>query len=178
MAFKARKTPDTMLGALVAANNLRQTEIVSAFFHADTTQKTTGHYSAPVVADDTPALSIGAAPTDTTTVISFTNGLRQLLNRHFADDYAHDTAVSTALADATATDLTTALVIMNADKASYGTHLAAASVHFNNDGTNTISAANATDQTTAITLLTELRTDVGAHVVSAPLGAMIRLVNA
>ena len=178
MAYKTRKTPDTMLGALVKAWNDKQEASVASFFHADITQVTSGHYSSPAVANDTPALSIGAAPTDTTTVISFTNALRPLLNRHFADTRAHNTAVSAALADATATDLTTALVIMNADKASFNVHASAANVHFNNDGTNTIAAADGTNLTTAITLLTELRTDVGAHVISAPLGAMIQLVNA
>lgn len=177
MAYKTRKVPDAMLFALVKAWNDKQEAQVSTFFHADTTQLTSGHFSNPTVANDTPALSIGAAPTDTTTVISFTNEVRKLLNRHFADTRAHNTAVSTALADATATDLTTALVIMNADKASYGTHLSASNVHFTNDSTNTISAADGTNLTTAITLLTELRTDIGAHVISAPLGAMIQLTG-
>jgi hypothetical protein len=178
MAYTTRNLPDEMIFSLVAAHNLRQEEAVASFFHADTTQVTSGDYRARTVADDTPALSIGGNPTDSTTVISFTNGLRKLINRHFADTRAHNTAVSAATAAAVATDLTTAITAMNLMKAEYGTHLSASNVHFNNDGTNTIAAADATNQTTAITLLTEMRTDVGAHVVSAPLGAMIQLVDA
>lgn len=175
MAYQTRKVPDAMLFALVKAWNDKQEASVASFFHADVTQLTSGPYSNPTVTNDTPALSIGAAPTDATTVVSFTNALHLLLNRHFADARAHNTALSAPLAAATATDVTTALVIMNADKASYGTHLSASNVNFTNDGTNTIAAANATDQTTAITLLTEMRTDVGAHIVSAPVGNMINL---
>lgn len=178
MAYTTRNVPDEMIFSLVAAHNLRQAEAVASFFHADTTQVTSGDYRARVVADDTPALSIGGNPTDATTVISFTNGLRKLLNRHFADTNAHDSAVTAATASVAATDLTTAITAANLLKAEYTAHLTESNVHFNNDGTNTISAADATNQTTAITLLTELRTDVGAHVVSAPLGAMINLVDA
>ncbi len=176
MAYKTRKVPDAILYALVKAWNDKQEAAVASFFHADITQVTTGHFSNPTVTNDTPALSIGAAPTDATTVISFTNNLNRLLNRHFADDRAHNSALSAQLSSTEATDLTSAITIMNTQKSSFGTHLSASNVHFNNDGTNTIAAANATDQTTAIALLTEMRTDVGAHVISAPSGAMIQLV--
>lgn len=165
-----------MVSALVAAWNAKQEASVASFFHADITQITSGNFTNPVVANDTPALTIGAAPTDLTTVISFTNGLKGLLNRHFVDSRAHNTAVSAAIATADGTDLASSITLMNAEKSAYGTHLSAANVNFTNDGTNTIAAADATDQATAITLLTELRTDVGAHIISAPLGAMIQLV--
>jgi hypothetical protein len=178
MAYTTRKVPDALVFALVAAHNLRQEEAVASFFHADTTQVTTGDYMAPVVTDDTPALSIGGNPTDLTTVLSFTNSLKKLVNRHFADTRAHNSAVSAPITTADGTDITTACTLATAIKAAYGTHLSASNVHVNNDGTNTIAAADATNQTTAITLLTELRTDVGAHIVSAPLGAMINVVDA
>jgi hypothetical protein len=177
MAFTTRATPDAMIFALVAAWNHRQEAAVASSFHADITQVTTGDYRAPVVANDTPALSIGGNPTDSTTVISFTNALKKLINRHFADTRAHNSAVSSAVATADGTDITTACTLATALKAAYGTHLAASNVHFNNDGTNTIAAADATNSTTAITLLTEMRTDVGAHIIGATAGAMINLVD-
>lgn len=178
MAYKTRKVTDAMVSALVAAWNAKQEASVASFFHADITQITSGNYTAPTVANETPALSVGAAPTDLTTIISFTQGMKGLLNRHFADTRAHNSAVSAAITTADATDLTTALALMIAEKAAVNVHYTASNVHFTNDGTNTIAAADATDTTTAIVLLTELRTDVGAHVISAPLGAMIQLTSA
>ena len=178
MAFTVRKAPDAIMFALVAAWNYRQEAAVASSFHADITQVTTGDYTAPVVTNDTPALSIGAAPTDSTTCIAFTNSLKKLVNRHFADTRAHNTAVSSAISTADGTDITTCCTLANQIKSVYGTHLSAANVHFNNDGTNTISAANATDAATAVTLLTELRTDIGAHVINATAGAMINLTDA
>ncbi len=177
MAYSVRGVPDAMLFALVTAWNQKQEASVSTNFHADITQVTSGDYRAPTVANDVPATSIGAAPTDSTTCIAFTNSLKKLINRHFADTRAHDTAVSAAVATADGTDSATMITLANAIKTAYGTHLSAASVHFNNDGTNTIAAANATDTTTAVTLLTELRTDVGAHMISAPTGRMINLTD-
>ncbi len=178
MAYKTRKTPDAAVFALVAAWNAKQEASVASFFHADITQITSGNYAAPTIANETPALSVGAAPTDLTTIISFTQGMKGLLNRHFADTRAHNSAVSAAITTADATDLTTALALMIAEKAAVNTHYTASNVHFTNDGTNTIAAADATDTTTAIVLLTEMRTDIGAHVISAPLGAMIQLTPA
>lgn len=178
MAYKTRKTADSIAFAIAKAWNDKQEASVASFFHADITQITSGHYTSPTVTNDTPALTIGGNPTDSTTVISFTNSLKLLINRHFADTRAHNTAVSAAVSTADGTDITTACTLATALKAAYGTHLSASNVHANNDGTNTILAADATNQTTAITLLTEMRTDVGAHIISAPLGAMIELTNA
>lgn len=177
MAVTARKTPDAILHALVYAHNLRMEEAVSTNFHADTTQVTTGDYTSPTVTDDT-LTAAHAVPTDTTTAITCVNAFKKVINRHFADTRAHNTAVSSAVSTADATDLTTANTLANALKSAYGTHLAAASVHFNNDGTNTIAAADGTNITTLIALLTELRTDGSAHIVNATLGTMINVIDA
>jgi hypothetical protein len=178
MAYRVRNTAETIAAAAVAANNLRQTEAVASFFHADTTQKTTGHFSAPVVTDD---LVTSANSSSEATAVALVNEMKAVVNRHFADDYAHNTAVSAAVttADAIVGDsLVTAIALANALKAAYNTHLSASNVHFNNDGTNTVAAANATDQTSINTLLNEMKGDINAHIVSAPLGAMIRVVPA
>jgi hypothetical protein len=175
MAFRSRNTAETLTGSIVAAINLRQTEAVASFFHADTTQKTTGHYSSPVVTDD---LVVSANSSSESTAITLANEMKGVLNRHFADDYAHNTAVSAQVSTADATALASAITLANALKAAYNTHLSEANVHFNNDGTNTVAAANATDQTSINTLLNEMKGDINAHIVSAPLGAMIRIVPA
>lgn len=177
MAITVRKVPDAVLYALVAAHNLRMEEAVSTNFHADTTQITSGDYTAPTVADDV-LTTAHAVPTDTTTAITCVNAFKKCINRHFADTRAHNSAVSAAVSTADATDLTTANTLANALKSAYGTHLAAANVHFNNDGTNTIAAADGTNITTLIALLTELRTDGTAHIVNATLGTMINMVDA
>lgn len=175
MAFKIRKLTDNLAHALVAANNLRQTEAVASFFHADTTQKTTGHFTAPVVADDTIASANG---TDNTTNTVLVNEMKAVMNRHFVDDLAHNTAVSAEVTTADGTDMATNFALANALKSAYNTHLTASNVHFNNDATNGVTNANGTDQATTSTLLNEMKADFNAHVVSAPLGAMIRPVNA
>lgn len=175
MAYRVRNTAETLARAAVAANNLRQTEAVASFFHADTTQKTTGHWMAPVVTDD---LVTAANGTDDATNSVLANEIKAVVNRHFADDYAHDSALSAQITTADGTDAATNSTLANAIKAAYNTHASAASVHFNNDGTNTVTNADATNQATASTLLNEIKGDVNAHIVSAPLGAMIRTVPA
>jgi hypothetical protein len=175
MAYETRKVPDEMIFALVAAHNARQEAAVGSNFHADITQITNrADYRAPTVTNDTVS---AANATDLTTSLTLVNAEKAVINRHFADTRAHNTAVSAAVSTAAGTDLTTAVALGNAIKAAYNTHLAAANVHFNNDGTNTVSAANATDQTTLNTLLNEIKTDFNAHLIGATAGAMINLVD-
>lgn len=172
MAFTTRKATDAIAAALVAAHNLRQTEAVASFFHADTTQKTTGDYLNPVVADD---LVTAANGTNAATNIVLANDIKAVVNRHFADTYAHDTDVTAQITTADATDDATSWALANSIKADYTVHITDANVHFNNDGTNTVTNADATNAATASTLLNEIKGDVNAHIVSAPLGAMIKL---
>lgn len=172
MAYTVRGTPDSLTYALVAALNLRQEEAVASFFHADTTQVTSGDYRAPTVADLTVATANGSS---IATNVALANELKRVLNIHFADTDAHNTAVSAAIATATATDDATSITLANALKAAYNTHLTESNVHFNNDGTNATAASDATNTATCSTLLNELKGDYNAHVVSAPLGAKIKL---
>jgi hypothetical protein len=178
MAFKTRNMPDAMVFALVAAWNHRQEAAVSTFFHADITQVTTdADYRAPTVTNDTVTAANG---TDLTTNITLVNQMKAVMNRHFVDPRAHNTAVSAVVATANATDLATAVTLVNALKAAYNTggHINGAGIHFTNDGTNTVAAANATDLATLQTLNNEMKGDFNAHVISAPAGAMIQLVDA
>jgi len=175
MAFRTRNTLNTAVSALVAAHNLRQTESVASFFHADTTQKTTGFDQNPTVTDD---LVTAANGSSAGTNVTLANDIKAVLNRHFADDYAHNTAVSAAVTTADATDDATSITLANALKAAYNTHLTASNVHFNNDATNGTAATDASNTATCSTLLNELKGDLNAHIVSAPAGAMIRLVPA
>ena len=175
MAFRTRKTIDEMTFALVAAWNAKQEASVASFFHADITQITSGQYQSKTVTNDTVT---AANASDLATSITLVNQLKAVINRHFADTFAHNTAVSAQITTAdAATLLTEVQTLANAIKTAYTTHLSASNVHFNNDATNTIAAANATDQSTANTLLNELKADFNAHLISAPLGNMIRLVS-
>jgi|GEM_PF-3787946 len=105
-----------------------------------------------------------------------TNRIKGVLNAHFADTLAHNTAVSAAISTADATTLATGLALATAAKTAYGTHRTASNVHFNNDATNTISAADATTLATWVTLVNELRTDVAAHIAASLSGSHIELV--
>lgn len=178
MAYRTRRVTDALLYALIAQHNAKQEASVSAFFHADTTQVTSASdYRNPTVT----ALAVTAAnATDLATSLTLVNQEKLILNIHFQDPRAHNSAVTAVVATANATDLATANTLANALKTAYNTggHINASNVHFNNDATNTIAAAAATDQTTLNTLLNELKTDVNAHIISAPLGAMIQIVEA
>jgi hypothetical protein len=175
MAYEVRKVPDAMIFALVAAHNAGQEARVASSFHADKTQRTTGDYKAPVVANDTVTAANG---TDLATALVLVNELKDVVDRHFADSYAHDTATSAAITIADGTNTATAVTLANDLKAKYNVHISAANVHFNNDGTNTVTNADATDLTTLNVLINEIKGDVNAHVTNATVGAMIRLVDA
>jgi hypothetical protein len=175
MAFVTRKIAEEMVFALVAAQNQRQLDSVASFFHADTTSSSSSFdYKNPVRTD----LQVTAADSSSeATAVALANQIKSVLNRHFADTHAHDSAVSAAIATATATNLATAVTLANACKAAFNTHLSASNVHFNDDSTNTVAANNATDQATINTLLNEMKGDINAHIVSAPAGALIDLVD-
>lgn len=176
MAIDVRKMPDVMLHALVVANNQRLVDGISTFFHLDRTATTTGaDYQNQSVTRLTVSLSNA---TDATTAIAMANSVKDVLNTHFADTIAHDSAVSSAVATADGTDTTTAITLANALKSAYGTHLSAADVHYTDDSTNTVAALNATDATTLITLVNELKADLNAHMASAPEGVYMNLIPA
>ena len=175
MAITVRNTNDALIYALVEAHNLRQEESVASFFHADTTQTTGNDYTDPAPTDDLVTSDDGS---DDATNITLVNEIKAVLNRHFADTQAHDSAVSAAVATADATDEATSVTLANALKAAYNTHLSAANVHFNNDGTNSVAATDATDTASVSTLINEMKGDLNAHIVSAPAGAMLNVVPA
>jgi hypothetical protein len=172
MAYLTRKVPDAMIAALVTAHNARQEASVAALFHADKTQKTTGHFLSPVVANDTVTAANG---TDMATAVTLVNEIKAVVGRHFADSLAHNTATSAQITIADATNTATAVTLANDLKAKYTVHITAANVHFNNDGTNTVTNADATDLATLNVLINEIKGDINAHVISAPAGSMIRL---
>lgn len=177
MAFNVPTRFDAVLSALVAAHNLRQEESFGSFFHADTTQTTSGEARFGSTLTVTDATVTTANASDLATSVALVNALKVAVNNHFADTFAHNTAVSAAISTADATDLATGITLGNAIKAAYNTHRTASNVHFNNDATNAVTSADATDQTSLNTLLNEIKTDFNAHIVSAPAGAMIRLLG-
>jgi hypothetical protein len=181
MAFIARKMPDAITFALVAAHNKSKIDGVGASFHYDITTTQTGDYTAPVLASDTVAT---ANATDLTTSIALTNSIKKTVNRHYASAYVlpltggSHKVTNTAIATADGTDLTSSVTLANAIKSSYNTHIASTTFHANADGTNAVAAANATDQTTLNTLVNAQKTAFNAHIISAPAGAMLTVVDA
>jgi hypothetical protein len=176
MAFNIRKVPDAIVFGLVAAHNKGQEERVASFFHADVTSvNDSAEYQSPTVTPDT---ITAAASSSEATAVALANDAKAVINRHFADTFAHDSAVSAQMTTASATNLATAVTLANAIKAAYNAHRTASNVHFTNDATNAVAASDATDQTSVNTLLNEIKSDFNAHVVSAPAGAMVRLIPA
>lgn len=181
MAFIARKMPDAITFALVAAHNKSKIDGVGSNFHYDISSTQTGDYTAPTLANDTVAT---ANATDLTTSIALTNSIKKTVNRHYASAYvlpltggAHK-VTNTTISTADGTDLTSSVTLANAIKSSYNTHVGSTTFHANADGTNTVTSANATDQTTLNTLVNEIKGDYNAHIISAPAGAMITVVDA
>lgn len=182
MAAKIQKG-HTLVGLQLIAteiNRLRDAA-VSTNFHASATQYLSETTDPPTVT----TVSVTAAnASNLATSVTLVQQIKGVYNVHVRDASAHNTALSAVnsspdvdpSSDA-ATQLAAASVIANAVKTAYGTHLAAASVHFNNDATNTISAANATDQSSLNTLLNELKTDLNAHIAGALAGFHIELTD-
>ena len=176
MSLNVRNIAESVAYALAEANNRRQLDSISTFFHMARLEDTSGQdWTNPAVTRVTVTAANG---TDSPTAVVLVNNIRVVLDRHYADDIAHDTATSAAITIATATDTTTAITLANDLKAKHTVHITAASVHFTNDGTNTITNANATDLTTLNVLINEIKGDINAHLASAPAGTWIKVVPA
>lgn len=179
--FTVRKVPDAVLFALVAERNQAKLDDVvrtNTLFHLDQTNDPAAALSADYQNPTVTRLKITAAnATNLATSLTLIAELRGKLNTHYADTIAHDTAVSAASTSVAATNTATVVTEVNILKGELNAHFTAASVHFNNDSTNTITSATATDQTTADTMLNEIKTAVNAHMKAAPGGAFINLVN-
>lgn len=174
--FTARKVPDVMLFALVAANNQRQLDAIASFFHLDRTNSAEGSdYTNPT---QTRLTVTAAAATDLATSVALANNIRTVLNTHFPDLIAHDTVATALLATPVATDLATGITLGNAEKAAYNTHLTLSGAHYTNDSTNATAATNASDQSSLNTLLNEMKADINAHMASAPAGSIVNVVAA
>jgi hypothetical protein len=175
MALKIRKGSNRVERALVNELNRLRDLSVGANFHASATAAGAPTGDPPVVT----TLQVTAAnASDLATSLTLVNNIRSVLVEHFADTFAHNTALSGAIAALPATDLASAITLANEEKADYNTHRTAASVHFTNDATNATAAADASDQSTLNTLLNELKTDINAHIAGALAGQHIQLIPA
>lgn len=130
----------------------------------------TGVYHAT---DDVVVGGAGAVvpPTDLPEALVALNELAVLFIKHLADGVRHKTASAEEIAAPFATDLATAQTLANEWKADFNTHLTEATVHFNNDGVNTIAAADASNLATLLTLLTECQTDWDLHAAGSALSS-------
>lgn len=174
----ARNVPEELVLALIAAYNRKQTDEITTGtkFHAAQHETVTNPGFPGQRTLARPNIATANA-TDAATALALTNEVRVLVDTHFADTIAHDSAVSAAITIATATDTTTAVTLANDLKSKFNAHRSAANVHFNNDGTNDVTNANATDATTLIALINEIKGDFNAHIASAPTGTYINVLN-
>jgi hypothetical protein len=177
MALDIRNLPDEIVYGLVAAHNEQLAESVGTdHVHLDVTSDTNrADYKNPTKSS---VQVTAATATDETTLVTLVNGIKSVVNRHFADTVAHDTATSAAISVADATNAATALTLINDIKGKFNTHRGASNVHFNNDAGNEVTNADGTNQATSITLANEVKGDVNSHIVLAPPGTFIKLVDA
>jgi len=179
MSLKLRKTTlDPVQAALVnEVNALRDALVGTTYVHGSATAGGAPVGDPPVV----PAPSLPPVASDAPTSYALANALFGLINTHFADAYAHKSALSAPIDAGTfvpAKDITTLQARTNAIRAAYVAHIAQANVHFLNDAVNTIAAPVGTDQTTLNTLLNELRTKLPLHIAAAMPGQHIELIPA
>lgn len=171
MTLRIRKGDfQAALEAIFAEINRNRDADVGANFHASITRGPTGATLQVVKAN---ASSLA-------TSIALVNEIKAVCNVHFRDKSAHSSVFTALITTPDAIDLATGITLGNAIKAAYNTggHINTASIHFNADATNTISAANATDQTSLNTLLNELKTDINAHIANGLAGDHLEFVDA
>jgi hypothetical protein len=115
---------------------------------------------------DEQAIEGRANASDLPTAITLVNSLRTKTVFHLASAGtvgAHATASAQEITAPVATDLATAMALANDIKAKYNTHRTEASVHLNNDTTNSVSAADASDLGTLVTLANAIKVANNAH---------------
>lgn len=181
--FTVRNSDRAVLFGLVQAMNKTRVLNVGSVFHYDQLADMSGDFERPTV---TLTTVTAAAATNLATSITLANQLKAVFNRHIADALDDHGCGAHAVADATnvvttadaATLLAEVQTLLNAIKTKFNAHLTQASVHANNDGTNTEATADATDQTTANALATSLKAKLNAHMASAPAGHGLRVTAA
>lgn len=178
MAIQIPKFGRAAAFVLVTQFNALKREINAALsspkVHADVTSKVSSpDPDAPTVTADviTAVAGDGTLPT----LLANCANIQATYLRHITDKVAHKTA-ETAPALTTATDLTSAIALLNAVKADFNTHIASTTYHYAADGTNTIATADATNQASADTLAGSIKTAFNAHIVLALQTASITLV--
>ena len=102
--------------------------------------------------------------TFTSDVVGLSNALRTSYTAHIASTVYHAAAdaVNTLVAPA-ASDLASAILLLNDEKAKFNSHLSQSGVHQLNDTINAVSSANATNLQTAVALAHALKNSFDAH---------------
>jgi hypothetical protein len=174
MTIRVRKGTRAAQAAIITEINRMRDALVGSAFHASATR------GPAVESDDTVSATalqiVSPAASTLPTSLVRVNEIKGVLNMHFADDGAHNTAVSPAITTPDAIDLATAITLVNAEKAQYNTHRAAASVHHNNDATAE-ATADATDQASVNTLANALATKINTHMSNALAGWHVKLID-
>lgn len=191
MAIRTRKQTDDIAYAMVLAHNLEVRERVNTaatYPHADITSVTSADYKRP----NPTTLAIVGVTTALSDVIALAENARAVLRTHFDDagsasnlwGGAHKTAdatnkaLLTLLAAPLATNQATVNVVLNAEKAAINAHVGQATVHFTNDGVNSIVAADATDLASSKVLAAAIKSVGNAHIIFAGTTQTINLVEA
>lgn len=174
MSIRVRKGTRSAQVALITEINRMRDALVGAAFHASATRGATFESEEVISATALQVASANASSLPTSQTLA--NEIKGVLNMHFADTGAHNTAVSPVIATPDMSDLTTGITLANAMKGFYNTHLAAGSVHFNNDATAE-ATANASDQTSLNALLNAMKTKINTHVANALAGWSIQLID-
>ena len=172
MGFRVNGKVDAVAYALAKALNDTRRALVSTNFHADTTPElTSGSFKDPSAT--TAAVSTTNASSEAT-LITLCKDIRAIGLLHLRDAVAHKVAdTSSVSAEPTAT--ASCITFLNAFKATYNTHRASTTYHYNADATNTVTSADATDEASAITLANEIKTDLNAHIAGALGGHGVRI---
>jgi hypothetical protein len=162
--------------ALVAASNQKQLDEIGTYFHLDKTSiQSNSDYQSPSVTVLTASM---ADATDYATVIALVNDLNGVLDMHFTDTIAHDTATSAAITMADATDTATGILVANEQKEQLLLHQTGSNIHYLNDTANATTAADATDEATLILLANDIKLFLTPHIASAPPGHIVNIVEA
>jgi hypothetical protein len=179
MALTARKNPDAMIFALVAAHNAAQRAYTlneTTYPHADITSVPGGDYTAPT---STAVANAAAAATTLGTTLTSANESKRIANLHMADALAHEAADADHLISSPdATDQTTANTLLNELKTDLNLHFLDADSHYTADATNVVDAADATDAGSSQTLADDIKAKLNAHILFSSTAPMLDIVPA
>lgn len=173
-SYNALDQVATLYGSLVAPYNITQNVNDNLQVTVDGLDVTATLPAGPAVLLDDVVTAINdayvtvASAADITTwtadVVTHANAFKTAYNAHIASTVYHTAADATNVVTLTnATDLPSAILLLNQEQTKFNAHLTQAGVHLINDTFNAVTAPAATNLQTAITLAHALRNGMNAH---------------